>query len=62
MGFYPADYVTVQAATSTTFTAPPQDGSLIFPDWIDWHIERSHDHPYAVLVGENEGEENVSIT
>ncbi|EJT96909.1 acetyl-CoA synthetase-like protein, partial [Dacryopinax primogenitus] len=62
MPYYPADYVTVQAATSTTFTAPPQDGSFIFPDWIDWHIERSHDHPYAVLVGENEGEENVSMT
>ncbi|KZT61212.1 acetyl-CoA synthetase-like protein [Calocera cornea HHB12733] len=62
MSFYPVGYVTRQGANSTTFTVPPQDGSFIFPDWLDWHVERSHDHPYAVLVGETDGEASVTVT
>jgi len=55
-------YVTAQAANSTTSPARPQDGFLIFPDWRNWHVEKSRDHPRAVLVGDTDREERTTVT
>ncbi|KZO93857.1 acetyl-CoA synthetase-like protein [Calocera viscosa TUFC12733] len=49
------------AATSTTFVVPPLDNSLVFPHWLDHHLENNPDHPYCVLVGSGD-EEDVTIT
>ncbi|KZT61228.1 acetyl-CoA synthetase-like protein [Calocera cornea HHB12733] len=44
---------------STTFIVPPVDDTLPFPQWMDWHLEHNHDHPWAVLVPSGADEEVV---
>ncbi|KZT61229.1 acetyl-CoA synthetase-like protein [Calocera cornea HHB12733] len=45
----------------TTFTSPPLDNNVLFPEWLDWHLEKSAQHPFLVLVGD-EAEENITLT
>ncbi|KZT61197.1 acetyl-CoA synthetase-like protein [Calocera cornea HHB12733] len=47
--------------TATAFIVPPVDDTLPFPQWLDWHLEHNHDHPWAVLVSTGADEE-VTIT
>ena len=41
-----------QALQSTTFVRPPLNGSLTFPELIDWHLEHSENHPLLVFYDE----------
>lgn len=34
-----------QSLKSLTFHPPPLDGSLLIPEFFDWHYEHSPDHP-----------------
>ncbi|KII90166.1 hypothetical protein PLICRDRAFT_40364 [Plicaturopsis crispa FD-325 SS-3] len=42
------DHNTVQGATSTTWKAPPLDGSVTVPEMFDFHLQNSPDHPLFV--------------
>ncbi|KZO93862.1 acetyl-CoA synthetase-like protein [Calocera viscosa TUFC12733] len=44
-----------------TFTPVPPDDNLLFPEWLDWHLEKSADHSFLVLVGDDT-EENITLT
>ncbi|EIW80018.1 acetyl-CoA synthetase-like protein [Coniophora puteana RWD-64-598 SS2] len=42
-----------QALTSATFKVAPLDGSLTFPEVVDWHGVHSSDHPLFVYAKED---------
>ncbi|KZT61208.1 acetyl-CoA synthetase-like protein [Calocera cornea HHB12733] len=44
-----------------SFTLPPLDNSLLFPQWLDHHLEKNADHPYCVLVGSG-NDDDVTVT
>ncbi|KZO93858.1 acetyl-CoA synthetase-like protein [Calocera viscosa TUFC12733] len=48
------------ATTPTGFAVPPIDNSLLFPQYLDWHLEKNPDHVWAVLVGSSADE--ISVT
>lgn len=57
----PLDYVTRQGATLPTFEPPPLNGSTYVGEWIDWHVEKSANHNFAVLIGaKTEGKINIT--
>ena len=43
----------IQGLTSTTFRAPPLDGSLLFPQLLDFHGQHSADHRFFVYAEED---------
>ncbi|KZO93856.1 acetyl-CoA synthetase-like protein [Calocera viscosa TUFC12733] len=59
---YPLGYARTQAAKHPTWTSPPLDGPLTFPEILHWHGEHSPSHPFAIIAPEHEGEEEVVIT
>ncbi|KZO93870.1 acetyl-CoA synthetase-like protein [Calocera viscosa TUFC12733] len=59
---YPPGYARTQAARHLTWTPPPLDGSITFPEILHWHGEHSTSHPFAIIAPEHEGEEEVLIT
>ncbi|KZO93861.1 acetyl-CoA synthetase-like protein [Calocera viscosa TUFC12733] len=60
-GDAPDDSLTTTARRSASFTMPPMENPLGFAQWLDWHLEKSHDQPWAVLVG-SDSDEDVIIT
>lgn len=42
-----------QALTSTTYRAPPLDGSLVYPQLLDFHSEHSANHRFFVYAEED---------
>ncbi|KZT58724.1 acetyl-CoA synthetase-like protein [Calocera cornea HHB12733] len=59
---YPLGYITAQGESSSTWMAPPLDGSMTFPEMLFWHGQRSASHPFCILAAEVEGEDSVVIT
>jgi len=57
----PQVYTAAQAQNCPTFSVPPLDGSVLNGELIDWHIDHSKDHKFAVLVAEGD-DENVYST
>ncbi|KAK7464323.1 hypothetical protein VKT23_006491 [Stygiomarasmius scandens] len=57
----PQVYTAAQAQNCSTFSVPPLDGSVLNGELIDWHIDHSKDHKFAVLVAEGD-DENVYST
>ena len=49
-----------QALDSTTFRAPPLDGSLSMPQIYDLHAEQSKDHPFFVYEDSSENKRHVT--
>ncbi|KAF5360057.1 hypothetical protein D9758_007606 [Tetrapyrgos nigripes] len=56
----PVVYTTQQAQNSPTFTVPPLDGSILNGELIDWHLEKSRDHKFSVLLGDGDEENTYS--
>ena len=42
-----------QALTSATYRAPPLDGSLVYPQLLDFHSEHSANHRFFVYAEED---------
>ncbi|THU89990.1 acetyl-CoA synthetase-like protein [Dendrothele bispora CBS 962.96] len=55
-------YTTYQGQNCPTFMVPPLDGSMLNGELIDWHIDHSKDHKFAVLVPDSPDEENIYST
>ncbi|EJT96905.1 acetyl-CoA synthetase-like protein [Dacryopinax primogenitus] len=54
---------TASSTNLTSFVLPPSDGSIAFPQLLDFHLENNPDYPYAVLVSlDDDPDENVTVT
>ncbi|EJT96916.1 acetyl-CoA synthetase-like protein [Dacryopinax primogenitus] len=48
-------------AVLNTCVLPPLDGSIPFPQFVDYHLEKSHNHPFFELVGTgNDADETIT--
>ncbi|EJT96904.1 acetyl-CoA synthetase-like protein [Dacryopinax primogenitus] len=49
------------AGVDNAFVQPPLDDTLLFPGWVDYHLEHNPDHPFAVLVGVKEDDKEEVV-
>ncbi|KAJ7052953.1 hypothetical protein C8F01DRAFT_562559 [Mycena amicta] len=47
-------FVTLHGLSSTTFKSPPLDGSLLFPDVLEYQAQHSPDHPLFVYPAQSQ--------
>ncbi|KAJ7052958.1 hypothetical protein C8F01DRAFT_1065422 [Mycena amicta] len=47
-------FVTLHGLSSTTFRSPPLDGSLLFPDMLEYQAQHSHDHTLFVYPAQSQ--------